>query len=376
MMMTDEKKRLRASAPLEYPFEAPPPDGSVVEVAPGLLWARMPMPMALDHINVYLLRNERGWTLVDTGLNVESGRRLWEQIAAERLGGLPITALICTHMHYDHAGLAHWLCERFGIPLYMTHGEYFMMRALHEPMPDPLPPQHAQFYRLAGLPDERLERMLGAMRADPFMPPQPDSFRRLRGGDVLQIGARRWRIVIGEGHSPEHACLYCEDERILLAGDQLLPRISSNVLVTCIEPEGNPLQLWFDSLQRLEQLAPDTLVLPSHERVFRGLHARTEELRQHHQRQFEMLDQLLAEREHCTAFEAMLRLFPRLRHPVDDMLALGETIAHLSWLRYAGRLRRELDEDGVYRWSPSSKDCLGRSPDGTAMRAGERELEN
>jgi glyoxylase-like metal-dependent hydrolase (beta-lactamase superfamily II) len=343
-------KRVRASAALDYPFEAPAPDGSVVEVAPGLLWARMPMPMALDHINVYLLRNDEGWTLVDTGLNTDAGRVLWEKIAAERLGGLPITALICTHMHYDHAGLSRWLCERFAIPLYMTHGEYFMMRALNEPMPDPLPPSHTEFYRLAGLPDERLQRMAKAMRADPFLPPTPESFRRLRGGDVLPIGTRRWRVVIGEGHSPEHACLYCEEDRILLAGDQLLPRISSNVLVTCIEPEGNPLQLWFDSLRRLEQLAPDTLVLPSHERVFRGLHARTQELREHHEGQFEMLDRLLQETTQCTAFEAMQRLFPRLRHAVDDMLALGETIAHLSWLRYAGKLQRRLDEDGAHRY--------------------------
>jgi glyoxylase-like metal-dependent hydrolase (beta-lactamase superfamily II) len=167
---------------------------------------------------------------------------------------------------------------------------------------------------------------------------------------VIQLGTRQWRVVIGEGHSPEHACLYCEQDRILIAGDQLLPRISSNVLVTSIEPEANPLQLWLDSLSRLEGLAPDTLVLPSHERVFRGLHPRTQELREHHEQQFDMLRTFLAEHTSCTAFEAMLCLFPRLRGPVDDMLALGETIAHLSWLRYAGVLRRVLDEDGVYRF--------------------------
>lgn len=343
--------RLHARAVLDYPFTAPATDGSVVEIASGILWARMPMPMALDHINVYLLRGSEGWTLIDTGLNTETTRERWEHIAATHLQGLPIVRLVCTHMHYDHAGLASWLCERFDIPLYMTHGEYYMMRALAEPMPDPLPQAQSEFYQRSGMPQERVERMWNAMRKDPFMPPQPHSFTRLRGGDEIELGGRQWRVVIGEGHSPEHACLYCEQDQILIAGDQLLPRISSNVLVTGIEPEANPLKLWLESLTRLEQLAPGTLVLPSHERVFRGLHARTQELREHHEHQFALLRAHLSERDSCSAFEAMQCLFPRLRGPVDDMLALGESIAHLSWLRYEGTLRRVLDGDGVYRFA-------------------------
>jgi glyoxylase-like metal-dependent hydrolase (beta-lactamase superfamily II) len=343
--------RLHARAVLDYPFVAPATDGSVVEVAPGILWVRMPMPMALDHINLYLLRGDDGWTLIDTGLKTEATRDRWEHIAATHLQGLPIVRLVCTHMHYDHAGLASWLCERFNIPLYMTHGEYFMLRALSDPMPDPLPQAQIEFYERAGMPQERVDRMWKAMRKDPFMPAQPHSFNRMRGGDDIELGGRLWRVVIGEGHSPEHACLYCEKDEILIAGDQLLPRISSNVLVTGIEPEGNPLQLWLESLTRLEKLAPDTLVLPSHERVFRGLHARTQELREHHEHQFKLLRAHLTEHDSCTAFEAMLHLFPRLRGPVDDMLALGEIIAHLSWLRFEGVLRRVLDEDGAYRFA-------------------------
>jgi glyoxylase-like metal-dependent hydrolase (beta-lactamase superfamily II) len=342
--------RLHASAVLDYPFTAPATDGSVVEFAPGILWARMPMPMTLDHINVYLLCGTDGWTLIDTGLNTEVTRERWERIAATHLRGLPIARLVCTHMHYDHAGLAAWLCERFDIPLYMTHGEYFMMRALAEPMPDPLPQAQVEFYQRSGMPQGRVERMWNAMRRDPFLPPQPQSFIRLRGGDEVELGGRVWRVVIGEGHSPEHACLYCEQDEILIAGDQLLPRISSNVLVTGIEPEANPLKLWLESLTRLERLAPGTLMLPSHERVFRGLHARTQELRDHHEHQFLLLRAHLTDNGSCTAFEAMQCLFPRLRGPVDDMLALGESIAHLSWLRYEGMLQRVSGEDGVHRF--------------------------
>jgi len=342
--------RRAASAALDYPFTPPAADGSVVEVAPGILWLRQPMPMSLDHINVYLLRDGEGWTLVDTGLNTTRSQELWREIVATRLGGLPLKRLICTHSHYDHAGLAAWLMESYQIPLLMSYGEYFMMRGVST-LPEPLPDSHLRFYQQAGMPADVVARMFEALRRDPFMPEVPPSFERIREGELIRIGSRDWRVVIGEGHSPEHACLYCEEERILLAGDQLLPRITSNVLVSPIEPEADPLRLWLASLDRLDQLAPDTLVLPSHQGVFRGLHARVEELRAHHQQQFDLLLAALDELGAATAYELMLRQFPKRRHPVDDLMALGETIAHLSCLRYQGSLRRVLEEDGCHRFS-------------------------
>lgn len=337
--------------PLVYPLAAPAADGSVVEVASGVLWARMPMPMALDHINVYLLRGERGWTVVDTGLNLEKTRELWERIATEQLHGLPIEALVCTHWHHDHAGLAYWFAERFDVPVYMTLGEYYTMRAFAEPTRDPLPPQQREFYLRAGLGAEGVRSLFDGLHNDHFVTQAPASFRRLRGGDELAIGSRRWRVVIGEGHAPEHACLYDAEARLLLSGDQLLPRISSNVLVNHVEPEADPLALWLASLLRLEQLAPDTLVLPSHQEAFRGLHLRTRELAEHHHRKLDALRGHLHELGRATTFELMQKLFPRRRGAIDDMLALGETIAHLSWLRHAGEAVRTLDADGVYRFA-------------------------
>lgn len=347
-----------AAATLDYPLAPPAADGSVVEIASDILWARMPMPLALDHINVYLLRGERGWTLVDTGLDTPRARAAWEHIAATHLDGLPLEALICTHWHHDHAGLAHWLCARFDLPLYMTHGEYYVMRAYAAPPPDPMPPEQQRFYRQTGMPVERVAQIFAGVSRDLFTTVAPPSFRRLRGGDEVPIGRRRWRIVIGEGHSPEHACLYDAHEHVLLAGDQLLPRISPNVLITDREPEADPLALWLDSLTRLELLASDTLVLPSHQDVFRGLHVRTRELREHHARQLDVLRGYLREQGSSTAFEAMGRLFPRRRGPIDDLLALGETLAHLSWLRHAGELVRTLDAEDVYRFEA----CAAMAP--------------
>lgn len=324
-------------------------DGAVVAVAPGVLWVRMPMPMALDHINVWLLRGDAGWTIVDTGLATDQTRALWEHIVAQHLDGLPVEALVCTHFHYDHAGLAAWITERFGVPLYMTLAEFFTMRVLGGTLTDPPPPEQLEFYRRAGVPAERAARIFDMLRRDPFIPPRQGQYRRLRDGDTLAIGARRWQVLVGEGHSPEHACLYSAEDRILIGGDQLLPRISSNVLVSSFEPDANPLALWFRSLDRLDRCAPDTLVLPSHQNVFRGLHVRVQELREHHRHQFELLHRFVAERGECTAFEAMDALFPRLRGAGDDILALGETVAHLAWLREDGVLRRRLADDGAWR---------------------------
>ncbi|WP_068636502.1 MBL fold metallo-hydrolase [Thauera butanivorans] len=336
---------------IEFPFEPPRPDGELLAVAPGVFWARMPMPMQLDHINVYLLRDSDGWFIVDTGLNLPRTRELWELVVERHFDGLPLKGLICTHFHYDHAGLSAWLAERFDAPLYMTHGEYFTMRTLAGPPPEPLPEALVRFYLRAGMPRPRVEEMFAKLRRDPFMPPHPTSFNRLREAQVLRIGGRDWRVVIGEGHSPEHACLYCASDRLLIAGDQLLPRITSNVLVSDIEPEANPLRLWLDSLDRLAALAPDTLVLPSHERVFRGLRPRVAELHAHHAEQFDIVCAHLREAGAATAFETKGRLFPRQLSAVEDMMALGEAIAHLSCLRYSGRVRRVLDDDGLYRFS-------------------------
>lgn len=340
---TKQRERIKPPDVLNYPFEPPKPDGSYVEIAPGLLWLRMPMPMSLDHINVYLLRDGDGWAVVDTGLGISRTFELWEQLFTQTLAGQPLTRVICTHCHYDHAGAAWWLQERFNVPLYMTYGEFMMLRSLMAPPPEPLPQSHVDFYIHAGVTQEELGTMVDAMRKDPFMPKPPAHYQRIRPAEVLRIGERNWQVVLGEGHSPEHACLYNEAEGILLAGDQVLPRITSNVMVSPIEPEGNPLRAWMDSLERLRQLPANTLVLPSHQGVFYGLHERLAQVREHHELQFQLIEQHLKEVGKATAAQLMLVLFPRLRGPIDRLMALGETIAHLNLLKQAGVLVRQLE---------------------------------
>lgn len=331
---------------LRYPWVAPPASGETLEVAPGVLWLRMPLPFGLDHINLYLLRHGDGWVVVDTGLNTEQSRAVWERVLVEVLEGQPVLAIVCTHFHYDHSGLLGWLSARFRCPVYMTRAEY---QAIHVAPPRSDEPEWAfhQFYRLAGLSEEDSAAFLPLIRQEHYQPTPPAAFRRLREGSVLPIGGRNWQVVIGRGHSPEHACLISAEDGLLISGDQVLPRITSTVGVNVDEPDGDPLRDWLDSLDRLAELPDGLLVLPAHERPFFGLHLRLEQLRAHHRQH---LDQTL-ERcgEPCTAAELMLELFPRLKSRFDELMAIGETLAHTNFLITEGLLVRETVA-GVHRY--------------------------
>jgi glyoxylase-like metal-dependent hydrolase (beta-lactamase superfamily II) len=323
---------------LDYPFQGPLADGSVVEVADGVLWLRMPMPMALDHINLYLLEDEDGWYILDTGLNTEKTKELWVLVTNNYCKTKPVKGVICTHFHYDHSSLAAWLMQTFNVPLYMTYGEFYTLTANSRGMLTLGNSSQLAFYKQAGVPMDKVDAIFDACRQDPFIENCPPSFNRLRGEDLLTIGKRTWKIVIGEGHSPEHACLYCEDEKLLLAGDQLLPHISSNILVNDMDPQGQQLEDWLRSLKQLQLLHPDTLVLPAHGPVFKKMHVRAQQLIDHH---LETLDSLKIFADHnpyFTVFEAMNELFNRKLSPINTLMALGETLAHLNWLESNAKL--------------------------------------
>lgn len=317
---------------LSYPMPAPQANGTTVEIAEGLLWLRMPMPMALDHINLYLLEDDDGWYIVDTGLHTEKTKELWLEIAQRYCQTKPIKGLICTHFHYDHSSLASWLMETFNIPLYMTYGEFYTLSTNSRGANKLGNPSQRAFYQAAGVPAETVDEIFEAFSKDPFMKHCPPEFNRLRHDDVLTIGKRKWRIVIGEGHSPEHACLYCEDDKLLLAGDQLLPHISSNILITDVEPKGQPLKYWLRSLRCLQQLDAKTLVMPAHGPIFTEMHVRAQQLIDHHQDTLDAIVAFAKNNSRFTAFDAMKHLFDRKLSPIDVLMAVGETLAHLNWL--------------------------------------------
>ncbi len=337
---------------LQFPHVAAPAASSTLEVAPGVHWLRMPLPFALDHINLWLLEDGQSWTIIDCGIASEKTKALWEPVlAAPGAGGRPFHAgrVLVTHFHPDHAGLAHWLCQRFGAELWMTQAEYLTAHAIRETVAGYTPEQLLAMYAKNGLAGAELEKM--ATRGNRYrqvVPGFPTSYRRLMDGSEVAIGGRSWRVLTGYGHSPEHAALYCAELGVLISGDMLLPKISTNISVSSIDPEGNPLQHFLDSIKRYAALPPDTLVLPSHGLPFRGMRERIEQLEEHHaQRCQDVLD--ACERP-LSAFDAVPALFSRELDMHQLFFALGEAMAHLHYLHYRGALAREVGSDGVIRF--------------------------
>lgn len=340
--------RDEAAAELSYPFATPPGAGEAQEVAPGVLWLRMALPMAgLNHINVWALADGDGWTLVDTGMQTADTAANWQSALAGVLAPRPVKRVICTHMHPDHIGMSGWLTRQHACRLWTTRLEYITCRMLVADTGREAPADGVRFYRSAGWDDAALEhykaRFGGFGKAVHAL---PDSYRRVVDGEELTIGRTLWRAVIGRGHSPEHLCLYAPDLKVLISGDQVLPRISSNVSVFPTEPDADPLREWLESLAAIKGRVPDeVLVLPSHNEPFRGLHARLAALIDGHERRLvRVLGELAQPKRAIDVFGALFR------RPVGlEMLgmATGESIAHLNCLFGRGVALREPDAAGV-----------------------------
>jgi len=334
---------------LDYPFAGLPGPGSTLQVAPGVRWLRMPLPFQLDHINLWLLDDatdgDAGVTIVDTGIGNPETRALWEKLLPQK-----VKRIIITHYHPDHAGNAAWLCERFGVDLWTTQGEYLTAHAVRAGSAGYTSDAVLEVFRKNGLDEARLGAMVTRRnRYAALVPDFPQSYRRVIDGDRIRIGAREWRVIVGYGHAPEHASLYCEELGVVIAGDMLLSTISTNVSVWSVDPEGDPLRLFLESVARYRELPPGVLVLPSHGKPFRGAHTRVDELEKHHRERFSDLMPCLNEPR--SAGELLGVLFKRPLDAHQTFFAMGEAIAHLHYLYYAGRARRAVGADGIMRYA-------------------------
>jgi glyoxylase-like metal-dependent hydrolase (beta-lactamase superfamily II) len=338
---------------LEYPRATPPAPGEVIEIAPRIRWLRMPLPFALDHINLWLLYDgDGGCTLVDCGYGDAATRALWERQFSTTLAAMPIRRIIVTHCHPDHVGNAAWLAARFGVPVAMTHAEFLSAHALAARHSGYAVDATIRFFRQHGLAAAELAAL--EKRGNAYVrgvPELPETFDRLLDGDTRRAGGTSWRVVEGHGHSPEHAALYSGERGVLISGDMLLPKISTNVSVWAVEPDGNPLARFLDSLSAYEALPTDTLVLPSHGLPFRGIPVRVAQLRAHHDARLgELRDAVTAATAPLCAADLVPVLFPRELDLQQRYFAMGETIAHLNFLWHAATLERQTAADGTLRF--------------------------
>ena len=345
-MLQDKPELYRG---LTYPWGrgVNPVAGEPERVAEGVYWARFTMPMSLDHINLWLLEDDDGWTVVDTCLNIPSARETWEKLFTGFMQDKPVKRVICTHLHPDHVGLAGWLTERFDCELWMSREEFLMCRAMAADTGRSAPDVAIHFYEAAGYDGEQLQRYRAKFgNFGKAIAPLPDSFRRLVDRETITIGGRYWQVIVGSGHSPEHTALYCPALKLLISGDQVLPRITPNVSVFPTEPKGDPLKEWLRSSARIREILPDdVLVLPAHEAPFFGLHVRMSQLIETHKRDLKSLFDYLPEPRR--AIDCFPALFKREIDADSLGLATGETIAHLNCLLNRHRVTRTRDAQGV-----------------------------
>lgn len=335
---------------LRYVTEAPPRGADTIEIAPGVLWARLPLPFRLNHINVWLLREDDGWTLVDTGAATAETKAIWETLLKKPLCSARVNRLIATHGHTDHVGLAGWLVGRTGARFASTLVEWLAPQVRLSESQGPLHPETLRFMESHGCDAETIDAFRDdRKRTHALLGVMPGSIERLRDGDVIEIGGREWRIIVCGGHAQEHASFWCEADKILIAGDQVLSKISPMIGVFSGEPWADPLSEYLASLDRLRALPSDALVLPSHGLPFQGLHARLSQLAHHHEVRLDHLARLMD-----VPKNAMLLthgLFPKAVAEGQGRHALSETIAHANHLISRGRAVCEVGRDGrvVYR---------------------------
>ena len=339
---------------IRYPFDTPPDEGTITRIADGVFWTRLPLPMALDHVNAYVLDDGDGWTIFDTGFDTSRTRGIWVKLLAGPLRGKPVRRVIASHHHPDHIGLAGWF-QAGGAELWTSRTAWLFARMLvldeqEKPLPETL-----EFWMRAGMDGDLL-----AQRAQerPFnfcdrVAPLPLGFRRLREADVIRAGGRDWDVRLDQGHAPDQITLWSRDCHLVLGADQLLPSISANLGVYATEPDADPVAEWLDSCTRLRAFArDDQLVLPGHKLPFTGLPLRLAQMAENHHGALRRLVQHLAEPRRAS--DCFLPLFKRQIGPAEYGLALVEAVAHLNHLTATGRASRVLADDGAWRWTATA----------------------
>ena len=335
---------------LKFSVQRPPAYGELTDVLPGLFWVRLPVPTPPNHVNCWLLDNGPGWTLVDCGMNTDDIFEIWDKLRRGLLRSRPLQNLTLTHAHLDHFGFAGYLVKESKCAVRLPLAEWlngWKMWHEREEGPDE---QFTSFMKRNGASDDDAASIIGSLRRSNYLGLRPPrEFIRIRDGDVVAMGQREWRVITAGGHSPEHASFYCESDKILIAGDQILSHMTPSVIVPAAQPDANPMKEYLDSLMRLETLPPDTLVLPSHGLPFRALHTRIAQMREHHLVRLDDVASVITSK--TTAFAVAQEVFPRVLY-ANPRQAFGEALAHLNMLASTGKLTRDVDSAGAIAFAP------------------------
>ena len=339
---------------LDYINLAPPEPGQMVLVAPGIHWIRMPLPLELDHINLWFLEDrepvtgEPTWTIVDTGMATGLTKDLWRQLLDGPAADRRFTRLIVTHYHPDHFGLAGWLREEFGVVVLMTELEWTTGNLLARVSGEEFAKSQDRFFARHGVSQDVRDFHMG--NGNPYtkgLSKPPDRFQQLEDGEVLEIGGEEWRILTATGHAPELACLYNPAKSVLISADQILPQITPIVSVWWYKAGMQPLQDFLDSLRKVRTIPDDVIVLPSHRQPFKGLHKRIAQLGDHHEDRLDDLRHALSGGNPSSVAALVPAMFRRDLNPMNMLFAVGEALAHIEHLIELGEVVEDQGPDGT-----------------------------
>ena len=342
---------MKENSKLDYPFSKRPADGQTLKVAPNIYWLRMPLPIALNHINLWLLEGDEGWTIVDSGMATEESKTVWKNIFTNVFKTKPLEKIVITHMHLDHSGLAGWLTNEWDIEPYFTKKEFNETLKISKGMNPEQQKITLDYYKKCGYDEESQQHFIERIGyRKTLVTNLKSNFQELKDQQTPQLSDGIWKIILAEGHSPAHACLYSEQKNVFICGDVLLPRITPNVSVNPAHPDSNPLRDWLESLEKIKQSIPhDVLVLPSHGYPYQGAHRRIEAIVNNHHEKLDRIYQYIDEPKSVT--ELFPILFDSKINQHTLVLAVGETMSHLNYLVAENRLKKSIDEKGLYLFS-------------------------
>jgi glyoxylase-like metal-dependent hydrolase (beta-lactamase superfamily II) len=335
---------------LQFTVPRPPQYGELNDLLPGMYWVRLPVPLTLNHVNCWLLDDGPGWTMVDCGMNTDDIFEIWDKLWKGLLRARPLHNLTLTHAHIDHIGLAGFIVKEHKCAARLPLAEWLNGWLMWHDREVGIDDVFIEYMKRHGASDEEAKGIAAAQRPRKFPGVRPPrEFTRIKDGDVISMGKREWCVMTAGGHSPEHASFFCEKDKILIAGDQILSHITPSIIVPSAQPDSNPMRDYLDSMARFEALPADTLVLPSHGLPFHGLHTRVAQLREHHQSRLDDLAGMIT--ESVTPFAVASEIFSRLLME-NPRQAFGETLAHLNMLTSVGKLARSVDDKGNVSFAP------------------------
>jgi glyoxylase-like metal-dependent hydrolase (beta-lactamase superfamily II) len=345
------KAEARTRAGVRFPWPEAPGPGEIIEVAEGVLWARIGLPNRLNHVNIYLLDDGDAWTVIDTGFRNKMCLEHWDLLRAGPLKGRRLWRVVGTHHHPDHIGLVGRMMREDGVEFWTTRTAYILARMLQLDHHEHHPPEQIAHWKRGGTPPHLVEEF---SRETPFnfsrtVDPLPLGYRRIVEGEVIRMGGRDWDVRMGDGHAPEHATFWSRDDDLVIVGDQAIPGISSNLGVQPTEPEADPVGDWLESCERLLRHAREEHVaLPGHKPVFTGLPLRFEQLISNHHTAIDRLRGHLTDWR--TAVECFVPIFGREIGPPVYGLAMNEALGHLNHMHRTGEAERETGADGAWRF--------------------------